>query len=266
MQDEIDAAWAVLGEVYGRFGPLGGLGLTLRRVRSDLDDPKFAQSVPYVPAEVAFDSAGTELLKLLIQPLYGDHPEIGIRELLQNAVDACRELEDYRLQGAAALKQGELTVQDGDVVISLEDKGTEGRWLDVSDRGVGMTLEVLREYFLKAGASFRRSDAWRKVHETQEGRSRVLRSGRFGVGVLAAFLVGDELEVSTRHLTAAGDAGLTFKATIDTEAIDLMLCSRPVGTTIRIRISDENIWNQLSALQHTGASTLPLAVMLVRGG
>jgi molecular chaperone HtpG len=48
LQEEIDAAWAVLGEVYGRFGPLQMLGLTLRRVRSNLEDPKFAESVPYI--------------------------------------------------------------------------------------------------------------------------------------------------------------------------------------------------------------------------
>jgi len=250
MQDEIDAAWAVLGEVYGRIGSLERLGLTLRRVRSNLDDPKFAESVPYVPSEVAFDSAGAELLKLLIQPLYGEHPEIGIRELVQNAVDACRELNDY-LQQDTTLVKPELTTQDGDVVVSLVDKGAEGRWLEVSDRGVGMTLEVLCQYFLKAGASFRRSDAWRKVHETSEGKSRVLRSGRFGIGVLAAFLIGDELEVSTRHLTVAENSGLTFKATIDTEAIDLMRCSRPVGTTVRVRINEETIWNNLSHMRST---------------
>ena len=246
MQDEIDAAWAVLGEVYGRYGALQRLGLTLRRVRSNLDSPTFADSVAYVPSEVTFDSAGTELLKLLIQPLYGEHPEIGVRELIQNAVDACRELRDYLTKDRAVI-QPEFTAQDGDVVVSLVDKGEDGRWLEVSDRGVGMTLEVLRQYFLKAGASFRRSDAWRKVHETSEGKSRVLRSGRFGVGVLAAFLVGQEIEVSTRHLTGGVESGLIFKATIDTEAIDLMKYPRPVGTTIRVRISEETTWKQLSA-------------------
>ena len=226
------------------------MGLTLRRVRSNLDDPKFATSVPYIPAAAAFDSSGADLLKLLIQPLYGEKPEIGIRELVQNAVDACRELEDYLQQFPAPTKP-EFTAQDGDVVISLEDKGSEGRWLEVSDRGIGMTPEVLRHYFLKAGASFRRSDSWRKVHETSEGKSRVLRSGRFGVGVLAAFLIGDDLEVSTRHLNDAADNGLTFKATIDTDTIELMRCSRPVGTTIRVRISDEAIWKALTTRHQT---------------
>src|SRR6202451_1072876 len=105
--------------------------------------------------------------------------------------------------------------------------------LTVSDRGTGMTEEIIVNYFLKAGGSFRRSLAWKKEFESEEGtsrghsKSRVLRSGRFGVGVLAAFLIGDELEVSTRHLNDAADNGLTFTATIDTETIELMRYSRP---------------------------------------
>ncbi len=250
IQGEIDASWAVMGEVYGRYEPLNSLGLKLRRVKSNIDDEaEFAKTVSYLPCDAAFDSAGPELLKLLIKPLYGEHPEIGIRELLQNAVDACRELKDY-LDQRPEVPKPDLTSQDGDVVISLSDNADLGRWLEVSDRGIGMTAEVVRKYFLKAGASFRRSDAWRRIHETPEGKSRVLRSGRFGIGVLAAFLLGNEVEVSTRSITAEADRGLTFKATIDTEEIELRFCSRPVGTTVKVRIDEEGIWKSLSKTIH----------------
>lgn len=246
IQEELDASWAVLGEVYGRYPPLSELGLNLRRVRSNLDDEAaFAKTVNYLPCEAAFDAAGPELLKLLIKPLYGEHPEIGIRELLQNAVDACRELKDYLAQSPETLKP-EFTEQGADVEIQLQDKGEAGRWLEVSDRGIGMSAETVRRYFLRAGASFRRSDAWRKIHETPEGRSRVLRSGRFGIGVLAAFLLGDEVEVSTRNAIAQAGTGIAFKATLDTEDIELRHCSRPVGTTIRVRTSEEGVWKSLA--------------------
>ena len=33
----------------------------------------------------------SRLLTLLVEPLYGAKPEFGIRELLQNAIDAVRE-------------------------------------------------------------------------------------------------------------------------------------------------------------------------------
>jgi molecular chaperone HtpG len=245
IQGELDASWAVLGEIYGRFG-LKDLGLRLRRVRSNIDDEaEFAKTVPYLPCEAAFDAEGPELLKLLIRPLYGDHPEIGIRELTQNAVDACRELKDYLDQNPAT-QISYLTTQEEDVLICLEDRGENGRWLEVRDRGIGMTADVIRKYFLKAGASFRRSDAWRRMHETSEGESRVLRSGRFGVGVLSAFLLGNKVEVSTRSITAGPDKGITFEATIDTEEIELRFCSRPVGTTVRVRIDEKEVWDSLS--------------------
>ena len=47
LQSELDSSWAVLGEVYGRYGALAGLGLAIRRVRSNLDEETaFAATVP----------------------------------------------------------------------------------------------------------------------------------------------------------------------------------------------------------------------------
>ena len=95
IQREIDDCWAVLGEVYGPKEELRGFGIRIRRVKSNLQDPSFANTVTYVPRQATLHTAGVDLLKLLITPLYGDRPEVGIRELLQNAVDACRELQDH---------------------------------------------------------------------------------------------------------------------------------------------------------------------------
>lgn len=237
IQGELDASWAVLGEVYGRF--LSGLTLTLRRVRSNLDDEAaFAKTVNYVPCRAAFETADADLLKLLIGPLYGDKPEIGVRELMQNAVDAVRELEEYRKQ-RPDLGSIDLTEQEADVVISVDKDADGSHWLTVSDRGIGMTVETVRGYFLKAGASFRRSDAWRQRFEDKEGHSQVLRSGRFGVGALAAFLLGDGIHVTTRHVDTELKEDIEFYTTIDNDAIDIRRCYRPVGTTIRVQLTQQ---------------------------
>jgi molecular chaperone HtpG len=106
----------------------------------------------------------------------------------------------------------------------------------VRDNGAGMTSDVVKNYFLKAGASFRRSDAWKRQHETS-GKPRVLRSGRFGIGVLAAFLLGDQVEVLTRHISNPSDHGIQFSASIDDEAIELQRVHLPdIGTTVRVRL------------------------------
>jgi hypothetical protein len=109
----------------------------------------------------------------------------------------------------------------------------------VSDQGIGMTLDTVRNYFLKAGASLRRSEIWRKTFEDEQGKSRVLRSGRFGIGILAAFLLGNEISLSTRHINEAEYNGIAFTAELDAEAIELKRLKRQVGTTIRVRINSE---------------------------
>jgi hypothetical protein len=239
IQAELDQSWAVLGEVYGRFADQGldNLGLTLRRVASNLDDEAaFARKVSYVPTRIAFETASGNLLKLLVRPLYGDEPCIGIRELAQNALDAVRELQALQEQ-RPELRTIDLPDQEADVVIAVETDANGDSWATVSDRGIGMTVEVLRDYFLKAGASYRTSDEWRKVFEDEHGTSRVLRAGRFGIGALAAFLLGDRLRVETRHVDVPANRGIAFDASLDDEVIQMTYITRPVGTTIRIKLS-----------------------------
>jgi hypothetical protein len=78
LQTELDASWAVLGEAYGRHDRLRELQLSLRRVRSNLDDvTSFAKTVSYIPARASFEPAGVEMLRLLIKPLY--HEDVHAR-------------------------------------------------------------------------------------------------------------------------------------------------------------------------------------------
>jgi hypothetical protein len=244
MQAEFDASWAVLGEVYGPKPELRDLGLILRRVRSNLDDPKsLLRNISYVPERIEFNVARPQLLKLLVKPLYGHRPSIGVRELIQNSVDAVRELA-FLQEKDDKLRRVTVIEQESDVEVWLDDPSPDGwAWLTVSDKGIGMTEEVIKCYFLMAGASFRQSDAWKREFEAEESdakdarfKSMVLRSGRFGIGALAAFLLGDEIHVETRR---AGSAyGLRFSTKLDAEPILLLRDNKlPTGTSIRIRVS-----------------------------
>jgi molecular chaperone HtpG len=243
IQAELDLSWAVLGEVYGRYSQerLDNLGLKLRRMRSSIDDTEsFSKSVGYVPARITFEAANPDLLKLLVGPLYGDDAAIGLRELIQNAIDAVRELDEL-LNHRPELKSVERRQQDADVVVTIAcDKDYFPTAITIADRGIGMNLDVVENYFLKAGASFRRSDAWRKQFEDEAGRSTVLRSGRFGIGALAAFLLGNTIEVTTRHIESDVDHGLCFSASLDDPAIPLAWVRAPAGTEIRIGLPSTN--------------------------
>jgi molecular chaperone HtpG len=238
IQREMDESWAVLGEVYGPKDDLRGFGIKLRRIRSNIQNiAAFARTVNYVPKHAVLQTAGVDLLKLLVTPLYGDRPEVGVRELLQNAVDARLELLDY-LAKDSQVSQPDLQEQSADVVIALTWKEDGPKWLSVSDRGIGMTVDTVLNYFLKAGASFRFSHAWRRQHEDEQGRPRVLRSGRFGIGILAGFLLGDEIHVSTRHVTARPDEGVSFVCRLEDDTVQLDRITRPVGTTVSIQLPE----------------------------
>jgi molecular chaperone HtpG len=248
IQTELDQSWAVLGEVYGRYEAegLSKLGLSLRRVRSNLDDvEKFASNVSYVPENITLDVARADLLKLLIGPLYGHDPGIGVRELVQNAVDAVRELRAF-VGKHQQFKNIKTLRQTAEVELQLKPPdGTGISWLIVSDKGIGMTEEVVRDYFLKAGASFRNSDTWKREFESDQQdrgpestKSRVMRSGRFGVGALGTFLLGDEVHVSTRHITASKGFGFTTR--LDLAPIELRYDdSLNVGTSVSIKLRPE---------------------------
>lgn len=230
IQCELDMSWSVLGEVYGRYEPLCELGITIRRIRSSLDDINtfiVNKKPKYIPRVLKFRTADAEMMELLIAPLYGDNPEVGIRELMQNSIDACVELKDLAIKQQVKLD----TNVSEDVVISLHDRGDAGGELVISDRGIGMTLDVVENFFLNIGASFRNSDRWKKDHETQ-GRSNVYRTGRFGIGLLAAYLLGDELKVETRHINAPPSSGLKFSCKKGSNSIVVSNVEMSYGTVI----------------------------------
>jgi len=241
IQRELDVTWSTLGEVYGRHKDYKKLGLSLRRIRSNLDNvDNFSKNVSYIPVRARFDASGPDLLRLLVGPLYDYDFSIGVRELVQNAVDACREsLDIYQSSGLA----DEIICPS--VRVAIEENVDGGGTISITDTGVGMTLKTVTNYFLIAGASFRNSDIWKQQHLDDAGSSKVTRGGRFGVGALAAFLLGDELKVKTRHITSSEADGIEFTARIDDSTVELRRCNAPVGTTIVVRIENVDVINSL---------------------
>ena len=237
IQQELDSCWAVLGEVYGRFPPLNRLSLKIRRIRSDLRESSIIHQLPFVPHKASLKSSRADLLKLLIEPLYGNHPGIGIRELVQNSIDAVREL-DFTLIKSPSLNPVDREELEGDVEIYFEKDSHDDHWVIIKDRGIGMTWATVCNYYLTAGASFRQSDAWRKRFTANSGESQVLRSGRFGIGILAAFLLGDRIQVSTRHIDELEERGIFFEFGLDDTIIEMKWLTRKVGTTIKVRTDE----------------------------
>jgi len=237
-QHELDKSWAILGEVYGRFSSnnFDKLGITIRRIRSNVDDPtELARTATYIPGDIRLTVDNVEAFGLLVGPLYNDKVEIGIRELVQNSVDAVREMDSLIASGLSIADNDRVACR-GDVEVVVVDDG-DGATLCIKDKGLGMPLEVLRSYFLRAGASYRRSDEWRRNFEDSSGHAKILRSGRFGVGALAAFLLGNAITVRTRSALARGEGGYVMTYLLSEDTIEVCRCDCLIGTELQVKLS-----------------------------
>ena len=231
IQKELDISWAVLGEVYGFFPTLIPK-IKYRRISSNLEDSSFLNKLHFVPLRVKFE-VNNDLSRLLVAPLYGNNPTYGIRELVQNSVDACLERNHIEQQRPTST-----FVPLVKVSITNIDEGSS--LFQITDNGKGMSLDEILNYFLNVGSSFRKSLSWKKKFIDEEGHSSVNRNGKFGIGVLAAFLIGDELTIKTRHYSE--EIVYSFNTSIDSDYIDIkkeLGTDGPIGTSISIIISND---------------------------
>jgi hypothetical protein len=227
IQYELDLSWAVLGEHYGQ---ADRPEIKFRRIISNLEEPNSARWLTYVPDSFSF-KASDEIVKLMIVPLYGDNPSFGVRELLQNAVDACKEKE------ALEKSKGNLNYKPL-VQLEVSQEDNAELYFTITDNGIGMNPGIIKNYFLMAGASYRKSNEWQRAFKDENGKTIVRRNGRFGVGLLAAFLIGKRIYVETRK--TEDEYGYKFTATLSAPQINIEKDSQLApGTRIRILI-DEN--------------------------
>lgn len=226
LQNELDTSWAVIGKMYNRFGDFK---FKFRRIYSNLG--KVKESVEYVTEKVTFD-VNKNILFYLAQPLYGRNPSYGIRELIQNASDACKERK--------AIERKKYIPK---ITMEIKEEG-ENKFFIITDNGIGMTKEVIINYFLVAGSSFRNDIEWKKRF-LLENENIVVRNGKFGIGVIAAFLLGNNVQVETSSIDKGGR--YSFSASLNTKQIELIYDkehSADIGTVIRIELN-ENIYELL---------------------
>lgn len=130
-----------------------------------------------VKERIAFDVETDRILQILSSEIY-DSPKAFLRENVQNAYDAI-------LMRCTAQ---EILITDCKVEITIEKER-----LTVQDDGIGMTDEVLKNNFWKAGSSGKKSELAQ--------RSGVI--GTFGIGAMANFGVCTALRVETRHIDSS---------------------------------------------------------------
>ncbi len=120
----------------------------------------------------------TELL--MGENIYGDR-RLGLREIIQNSIDAC-------------LVRKEIEKHDPEYkpIVSIQINSNENTF-SISDNGIGMSENIIKNYFLNIGKSFYKSDLF-KLSDYKYNPI-----GSFGIGFLACFMLSEDVTILTRY-------------------------------------------------------------------
>lgn len=188
----------------------------LRLVGADLRD-KYAIALPreaqtridaawehgrprYEYHDYRFELRQDEILEILMgEQLYGE-PELCIRELLQNALDAL-ELRDMRLRlpPDECLEPVDPLRLDEQLHVELTWGEDDGRpFIRMRDNGVGMTRRIIEQYFMQVGRSYYRSSEFEAERAAFRRHGQAISPiSRFGIGILSCFMLADQVVVKT---------------------------------------------------------------------
>jgi molecular chaperone HtpG len=122
------------------------------------------------------------LIDLLSNHLYST-PEVFVRELLQNGVDAIRARSYLDPRHA------------GEIVIDVHERAGKMPTLAFSDNGVGLTEDETHKFLATIGESSKRAGHWDRPVDF---------IGQFGIGLLSCFVVSEEIVVVTRSARTGG--------------------------------------------------------------
>jgi molecular chaperone HtpG len=179
-----------------------------------------------VAETMQFQAESKRLLELMIHSIY-THKEIFLRELISNASDALDKI--YFL----SLEDDSVSIDRTKLAITISiDK--ENRLLTISDNGIGMTKEELRDNL----GTIAKSGSLAFKQALAKASDEIDIIGQFGVGFYSAFMVSQHVTVITKSVKednayrfeSSGSDGFSIEE--DQKA--------DVGTTIICKIKDNN--------------------------
>jgi hypothetical protein len=187
----------------------------------------------YTPMDLKFSVDTSAALQLLTgNRLYADN-RVFLRELVQNAVDACHLRK--RLEPS----------YDPAISIRFND---DISIVTVRDNGIGMDRQWIEKYFLTIGISLYQSTEVRNAHQ----RSRIDLSfiSQFGIGFLSSFLVADKIVIKTRKVRGPG---LKITITNLRDYFDVRALEEDFdpGTEVSLHLTPSKI-NYCRSLEYTG--------------
>ncbi|KJY25102.1 hypothetical protein VR45_39915, partial [Streptomyces sp. NRRL S-495] len=205
--------------------------------------------------------------------LYKDR-DLAVRELYQNALDACRYRRartEYldRTGPASWMYEGRITFEQG-----VDEHGRA--YVECRDNGIGMGDAELRGVFSQAGARFAEQPefkleraAWSRLDPPVE----LYPNSRFGIGVLSYFMLADELTVTTCRMGPDGRPGPVLEVAIHGPGHLFRIVERAArgeecGTAVRLHLRDSVTaaagWSCLDVLERV-LGVAEFGTMVVHG-
>lgn len=169
----------------------------------------------YIPLDMKFTVDSMAALQLFTgNRLYSDK-RVFLRELIQNAVDACNLKKIYDKNYTP------------DISIKF-DKHI--RFIKFKDNGIGMDRQWIEKYFLKIGISFYQSGDIKTISRNHLDFNFI---SKFGIGFLSSFLVSDRIVIKTRK---KGSQGLLITITNLQDYFDVGFApdNCPTGTQVTL--------------------------------
>lgn len=123
---------------------------------------------------------------LMGENIYGDK-KYGLREIIQNSIDACKTMAEI------AQTHENFIFQKYEPIIMIA-LNKEKQSVTILDNGTGMDIHILKNCFLNVGVSYYNSDAYKL-----QGRE-YSPIGFYGIGFLSCFMLSDKVEVRTKHI------------------------------------------------------------------
>ncbi|MFT7642589.1 MAG: molecular chaperone HtpG [Pirellulaceae bacterium] len=152
------------------------------------------------------------VIDLLSDHLYSG-PQVYLRELMQNSVDAITARQNREAGHDGLIKM--------EVVASGDERPPT---IVVHDNGIGLTEDEVHQFLATIGQSSKR-----------DGPASDDFIGRFGIGLLSAFVVCDEIVVITRSINADGKT-VQWKGRADgTYSLDILDYDFEPGTQVFLR-------------------------------
>lgn len=214
--------------------------IPLRVDRSKIETKRTIQGKPeYIFRETKFSLSKRQVIDLLMgTKLYGN-PEVALRELLQNSIDACL-LRD-------AMEKSWGNPYQPQIFVRYLKNGQEDI-LEVEDNGIGMDQNIIDNYYSNIGKSFYKSSDFFDLKA--KSNADFQPTSRFGIGILSCFMVSDTLIVETRKVYAQHSSSEPINITIEGQDSIFWIKQgqRPTpGTTTRLILrKNKNPWEKLS--------------------